>query len=109
MLAFPCNDFAAEEPGPAKEIQDLCTTRYGVTPLYLAATNGNAAVIAKLLEAGAGANSANPSGETALMTAARTGKVDAVKVLLDHGADVNARESVRQLTPPLFVDCRPPF
>ncbi len=32
------------------------------------------------------------------MTAARTGKVDAVKVLLDHGANVNFKESVRGQT-----------
>ena len=37
-------------------------------------------------------------GETALMTAARTGKVDAVKVLLAHGADVNFKESRRGQT-----------
>ena len=32
------------------------------------------------------------------MTAARTGKVDAVRVLLAHGADVNAKESWKQQT-----------
>jgi ankyrin repeat protein len=74
------------------------TTRYGVTPLYLACVNGNAAMIDALLRAGADANSANPGGETALMTASRTGRVDAVKLLLDHGADVNAKESVRRQT-----------
>ena len=47
--------------------------RYGVTPLYLAALNGNAAIILKLLKAGAGANAAVTEGETALMTAARSG------------------------------------
>src|SRR5262249_28196564 len=44
------------------------TTRYGVTPLYLAATNGNPAMIDMLLRAGASPNSANPGGEAALMT-----------------------------------------
>src|SRR6185295_8624976 len=39
-----------------------------------------------------------PGGETALMTAARTGKVEAVQVLLAHGADVNAREKTRGQT-----------
>src|SRR2546427_7688779 len=48
-----------------------------------------------LLHAGADPNSANPGGETALMTATRTGKPDAVRLLLDRGAAVNARESVR--------------
>ena len=33
-----------------------------------------------------------PEGETALMTAARSGNVEALRVLLAHGADVNAQE-----------------
>src|SRR5437667_10986008 len=43
--------------------------RYGVTPLYLACTNGNAAMISLLLDAGADPNTADPAGETALMAA----------------------------------------
>lgn len=30
VLGFPCNDFAAQEPGSADEIQDFCTTNFGV-------------------------------------------------------------------------------
>jgi glutathione peroxidase len=30
VLGFPCNDFAAQEPGSAVEIQDFCTTNFGV-------------------------------------------------------------------------------
>jgi glutathione peroxidase len=30
VLGFPCNDFAAQEPGSAGEIQDFCTTNFGV-------------------------------------------------------------------------------
>ena len=92
-------------------------------PLSLAAVNGNAAIIERLLKAGADANTALPGGETVLMTAARTGHVeraegadrrqrrrqragrsrgqtalmwaaardnaDAVRVLVEAGADVN--------------------
>ena len=43
-------------------------------------------------------NAALPSGETPLMTAARTGIVIAVRGLLSHGADVNAREGSRGQT-----------
>ena len=50
-------------------------------------------MIEKLLKAGADANAVSTEGETALMTAARTGNVDAAKVLLAHGAAVDARES----------------
>ncbi len=37
-------------------------------------------------------------GETVLMTSARSGKLDAVKALLNHGADVNAKEAYRGQT-----------
>ncbi len=69
--------------------------RYGVPPLSLAATNGNAAVLELLLKAGANPDATQSEGETALMTAARTGMPAAVKTLLAHGADVNAKESWR--------------
>ncbi|HYZ86358.1 MAG TPA: ankyrin repeat domain-containing protein [Bryobacteraceae bacterium] len=69
--------------------------RYGLTPLFLACTNGNGRMVELLISAGADPNSKLPGGETALMTAARTGKVDAVKALLAHGADVHAKEDRR--------------
>ena len=67
--------------------------RYGVTPLTLACTNGDGAMVELLLKSGADANTALPGGETALMTCARTGRAEAVKALLAHGADVGAKES----------------
>ena len=68
--------------------------REGVTPLQLAAMNGSASMIDKLLKAGADANAAlTPSGDTALMMAARTGTPEAITVLLEAGATVNAKES----------------
>ena len=62
--------------------------RYKMTPLGLAAINGNAGVIGRLLKAGADANDTIAEGETALMTAARSDRVDVVKMLLAHGAKV---------------------
>jgi ankyrin repeat protein len=66
--------------------------RYGVTPLSLACTNGDGAMVTLLLDAGADANTALPGGETPLMTCARTGKLDAVRALLAHGADAHTKE-----------------
>ena len=37
------------------------------------------------------------------MEASRTGNVDAMKVLLDHGADVNAKETLRGTTPLMWA------
>ena len=49
-------------------------------------------LIQLLLKVGVDPNSATNLGETTLMTVARTGNVDAAKVLLDAGAKVDARE-----------------
>lgn len=66
--------------------------RYGVTPLHMASTNGNAEIIERLISAGADPNAAMPDGETVLMTASRTGRPEAIRALLARGADVNAKE-----------------
>ena len=35
VLGFPCNDFGAQEPGSVEEIQQFCSTTYGVNfPIY---------------------------------------------------------------------------
>lgn len=31
VLAFPCNDFGGQEPGTIEEVQQFCSTHYGVT------------------------------------------------------------------------------
>ena len=63
-----------------------------MTPLHLAAVNGNVGMIRDLLDAGADPNAVLPEGETVLMTAARTGSAKSVELLLDRGADVDARD-----------------
>jgi len=35
VLAFPCNQFGAQEPGDAQAISEFCASRYGITfPLF---------------------------------------------------------------------------
>ena len=54
-------------------------------------------------KAGADPNEKLPLGRTPLMVASRTGNVEAMKVLLDHGADVNAKETLRGTTPLMWA------
>ncbi len=69
-------------------------TREGVTPLQLAAINGSARMLGRLIKSGADPKAPlTPAGDTALMLAARTGKTDAIRLLLEAGADLNAKES----------------
>jgi ankyrin repeat protein len=51
-----------------------------------------------LLDAGAEPTRWHPDGETPLMAAARTGRVDAVKLLLSHGSFVNASDPYQEET-----------
>ena len=60
-------------------------------------------MIEALLKAGADANAARGEGETPLMIAARTGNVDAVRMLLTFGASVNAREAFRGQTALMYA------
>ena len=65
--------------------------------------NGDAAIMGALLAAGADANEKLPLGRTPLMAAARTGSVEAMTVLIDRGADVNAKETLRGTTPLMWA------
>jgi len=82
----------------------LAANREGVMPMQLAATNGSAAMIERLIKAGADPNeSLSKFQDTALMFAARTGKADAIKVLVDNGAQVNAVETWGGTTPLMWA------
>ena len=60
-------------------------------------------MIEALMKAGAEVNRPGPEGQTPLMTAARNGNTAAIKALVAHGAQVNAKEIVvllsKHLTP----------
>src|SRR5439155_10145731 len=73
------------------------------TPLLMASKNGDAPMIETLLSAGADPNSATTNGTSALMLAAASGKPDAVTVLLNHKAEINARETAKGETALAFA------
>jgi ankyrin repeat protein len=77
--------------------------RFGVRPLFLAANNGNAAILELLLKAGDDPNApVSAEGDTPLMVAARTGKIEAIKALLEHGAQVD-KTNERGQTPLMWA------
>jgi ankyrin repeat protein len=66
---------------------------YGATALFVGSTGGNVTLIGRLLAAKADPNVPLLSGETPLMTAIDNGHLEAARVLLEHGADVNAKDT----------------
>jgi ankyrin repeat protein len=79
---------------------------YGASPMSLAADVANTEVLSRLLDAGADADSPNQDGQTALMAVARTGNVAAAKVLLEHRATIDARESFGGQTALMWASAR---
>jgi ankyrin repeat protein len=60
------------------------------TPLWLAARNGQGAVVAALLQHQANVNSADRLGRTALRLAIQGGHDNVVRTLLDSGAEIES-------------------
>lgn len=71
---------------------------YGASPMSEAAVVGDIKVLRRLIAAAANVESPNDDGQTALMIVSRTSNVEAASLLLDHGANVNARERWRGQT-----------
>ena len=55
-------------------------------------------MVAILLDAGADANAPDPAGDTPLMSVTRVGRADAVTLLLDRGAKMDATDTAYQQT-----------
>lgn len=65
------------------------TVRNGMTPLMVAALNGESAIITLLLRAGADINRCNDDGNLALWFACVGNHPTIAQQLIDHGADIN--------------------
>jgi ankyrin repeat protein len=63
----------------------------GWTPLHYAASGPNPRIVELLLGRGAVLDARSPNGSTPLMMAARYGSEDAVRMLLERGADATLR------------------
>jgi len=59
--------------------------------MYEAAKSGDSYTVEALLAKGTNPNTTNPDGVTPLMTASSRGHFEVAKLLLDHGANVNAK------------------
>lgn len=75
------------------------------TPMHLAASNENAAVVSCLLDHGASPYECWEDGRTPIFYAAAYGHHDVIRVLCDFGVDPNARESRHEYG--YFIDYTP--
>lgn len=67
--------------------RDADINKPGWAPLHYAATGGHVAIMKQLIDNYAFIDAQSPNGTTPLMMAAMYGSTDAVKLLLDEGAD----------------------
>lgn len=68
-------------------------------PFFKAAKNNDIGTLAKLIEEGTDVNTKSKYGATALTFAVEKNSLEAVKFLLEHGADPNNRDRFYQSTP----------
>ncbi len=87
-------------------------SEHGETPLSVACRNRSTAAALRLLKAGANPNLANSDGETVLMAIADMGgdgaadNLDLAKLLIAHGAQVDAREALTGQTALMWAAVR---
>jgi ankyrin repeat protein len=103
-VALPLLDSMVPAQTPVAKTAAAPRTRFAAIEMVHGAAGSTIEGAAKaLLKAGAEANAAPEDGSTPLMLAPASGNADAVKVLLDHGAEVNAAENAHGQTALMFA------
>ncbi len=64
----------------------------GQLPIHYATLGGHMSLVRAMLEHGVPLNAVNGNGETLLHISAKFGALEMTKMLLDFGADVNAKD-----------------
>ena len=75
----------------------------GYTPLHLASRSGYSEVMRAMLDAGADPNKLTSTGVTAMHFAAQADAPGAIKVLAEHGGNLDVVDGVFQRTPLMFA------
>ena len=78
VLGFPCNDFGSQEPGTLKEIEEFCSSTFGVTFTLFQKIHAKGATTEPFTTL----NQTNPSGDVAW---------NFEKFLIDKNSNVLAR------------------
>jgi ankyrin repeat protein len=73
--------------------------------LMEAARHGDTQLVTTLIGEGAGIDSRNAHGETALLVATHANQIEAARLLIEAGADVNARDEIED-SPYLYAGAR---
>ena len=88
----------------AADAEVMAATRVGgLTPLWLAAENGSAAMLDRLLTSEADVNVTTSTGAALLMAAALSGSVEAIDLLVERGAFLDARDTANGQTALMFA------
>lgn len=84
---------AATATGTTMSVREFRMSQ-GLAPVHRAARGNDVSTLAKLLASGVNANlkTANDSRHTPLMMAAERGHIECVRLLVEHGAQIEARD-----------------